>query len=133
MRLEHAIKVVKSLQRYHYRNCVKRHPRGAFVRNLIPYATTSEFKQAVEAQSPAMGVWVWVKVDALKSTQKCLAFRRQLKQLRMHPNRKRPVVVQIAPKRYVIWDGNHRAVSAILLGERRVKCLLVGRLRKVVK
>lgn len=135
MKLDHAVKVVKALQRYHYRNCVKRHPRGAFLRHLIPYVTNTEFKQAIDAQEPAMGEWIWVNVDHLKSTQTCLAFRRLLKQLRMHPNKKRPIVVQIAPKKYVIWDGNHRAMSAILLGEHRVKCLLVGvfGLRKIVK
>lgn len=129
MQLDHAIKVVKNLQRYRYRNCVARHPRGAFLRHIVPYVTNAEFKQAIDAQEPAMGEWIWVNVDHLKSAQTVLAFRRVLRQLRMYPNKKVPVVVKIAPGKFVIWDGNHRAAATILLGKRRIKCLLVGILK----
>lgn len=129
MKLDHAIAVVRHLQRYHYRNCVKRHPRGAFLKSLIPYVTNAQFKLAIAAQETRMGKMVWVEIDALISTQKCLAFRRLLRQLRMYPNKKVPIIVQIAPGKFVIWDGNHRVTSALLLGKRRVKCLLVGKIK----
>ena len=128
MKLAHAIEVVRQQRRYRYRNCRAPHPRGAFLRHtLIPHVTRAEFDQAVDAQKNAMGKMVSVPVEALKTTQRCLAFRRLLRQLRLYPNRKVPIVVRLANGTYVIWDGNHRAVAAILLGAKRVRCLCVGK------
>lgn len=127
MKLDDAIRVVKQLQRYRYRNCIARHPRGAFLCNaLIPRATVAEFRQAVDAQKNPMGKMVWIEIADLRSMQRCLAYDRLLYQLRRHPMKKVPIVVKLATGRYYLWDGNHRATAGVLLGKRRIKCLQVG-------
>jgi hypothetical protein len=130
VKLADAIKVVKQFRRYHYRNCKRSHPLGAFIRHvLIPHVTVAEFDQAVAAQKNSMGRMVWVAIGDLKTTQRCLRYHSLLYQLRRHPLKKVPIVVRLASGKYVIWDGNHRATSAIMLGRRRVKCLMVGSIK----
>jgi hypothetical protein len=127
MKLDDAIRIVKQLQRFRYRNCITRHPRGAFLRNaLITRATPSELKQAIDAQKNPMGKMVWIEIIDLRTRQQCLAYGRLLRQLRRYPLKKVPIVVKLATGRYYLWDGNHRATSGILLGKRRIKCLQVG-------
>lgn len=128
MRLDHALTFVRHLTRYRYRNCVARHPRGAFLRH--PYlreASNAEFEQAIDAEKNPCGKLVWVEIDKLVKGQGCLGFRRLLKQLRRYPLKKLPIVVRLRSGRFYLWDGNHRVVAHIMLGKRRVKCLMVGR------
>jgi len=127
MRLDDAIKVVRDLRRYRHRNCRVPHSRGALLRNtLIPNSTSAEFRLAIDAQKNPFGKVVWVEITALRSEQRCLSFRRLLIQLRRYPLKKLPIVVGLPGGVYYLWDGNHRATAAALLGKRRVKCLCVG-------
>jgi ParB-like chromosome segregation protein Spo0J len=42
--------------------------------------------------------------------------------LRRHPLKKLPTVLKLRSGLYLLWDGNHRATAAKLLGCRRIKC-----------
>jgi hypothetical protein len=131
VKLDDAITVVRELRRYRYRNCKAPHPRGAFIRNmLLKHATLAEFDHAIEAEKNPCGKMVWVEITDLRVGQRCLGFRRLLIQLRRYPLKKVPIVVRLPSGLYYLWDGNHRATAAALLGKRRIKCLLVGKSEK---
>lgn len=67
---------------------------------------------------------VWLKLSDIKSEQMCLRIDKLLYQLRHHAEmqrKKRPGVV-MARGLLLLWDGNHRVTSGILLGKKRMRC-----------
>lgn len=130
MMLDTAVAVVRQFQRYRDRGCTKRHPHGALIRNIfVPKATALEFRQAVDAQKYPCGKTVWVEISALRGLQRCLGRARLIRQLRWYPSKKLPIIVKLPGGKWYLWDGNHRVASAVLLGKRRVRCLMIGEIK----
>jgi hypothetical protein len=123
MKRANALKLVHELARFKDENCKKRDPRGFYVRQqFFPIWATTDEKRAVKARIGVRERTIWVRLDKLKSTQGCLGRYRLAYQIRRHPLKKLPTVIAMGRGKYLIWDGNHRATSAILLGKSRIKC-----------
>lgn len=117
------------MRRYDDLKCKKRRLRGVYIKNVffnrITKAEEAFCWREADANVTRQLRVVWVPLDKLKTTQECLHESQLICQLRLHPNRKLPVVIKLKGRGgwYAIWDGNHRATTHVLLGRKRIKCL----------
>jgi hypothetical protein len=126
MKLNHAIAFVRQLQRYSDHKCTRPDRRGYYARNvLIKPCTKAELREALGTTDSDILRYsrvVWADLATLKAEQRCISPRRLVYQLRRHPLKKLPTIVTLKDGTRLVWDGNHRANAAILLGRTRIKC-----------
>lgn len=128
MKLDEAIARVRRLPRYRYRTLSPRHRLGRFISQAaIPSATQRQVKQgiAINNRDCHTEKIVWVEVAAIRSEQNCLRQDRLLWHLRhyakMQREKKYPAIMMVGGVP-ILWDGNHRVTSAVLLGKTKIRC-----------
>jgi hypothetical protein len=130
--LDGALAYARQLPRFRYRNLTQRMPtRGPFVPQFaIPLATRSQVNRAVAIMeqtrrgSRRLMKTVWIDLADIRSEQMALRIDKLLWQLRHYGlmQRKRRPGVIMARGIPVLWDGNHRITSGLLLGKKRMRC-----------
>lgn len=133
MRRENAIKLVRQMRRYDDHACRKPRHNGFVIKQVFfPKITQTEYRiadDATDASHLRRSRRIWVSLDRLKSDQGSLVVRRLVYQLRRHPIDKLPLVVALPGGFYALWDGNHRATSALLIGRTRIRCEEIRKVR----
>jgi hypothetical protein len=126
--LEEAIECARKLPRFRYRNLTQSMPtRGPFVPQFtIPIARQDQVKRAarIMQRDTRQKKTVWVELSRIKSEQIALRLDKLLYQLRHYGEmqRKRRPGIIMARGVMILWDGNHRVTSGLLLGKERMRC-----------
>ena len=123
---EDTIKVVDEMVRYSNWACTTRARKGAYIKQVffpITIRTENIYVNRIgHSEASRARRTIWVRLDNMKSQQKCLSVSRIKYQLRRVPHKEMPTVVKLKSGQYVIWDGNHRATAHMMRGRVRIKC-----------
>lgn len=131
MKLAHALRLVDMLKPIRGKGRGARQGCVYLINGLIKRATKAQVALAIgvsDVTTTRNLVTGWAPIDELVTEQQTLSRDGLRKELRRFKRRQKtnglPTVIRVQGG-ILIWDGNHRCNSAILLGRRRIRVRFV--------